>query len=354
MKLIKDNKGIFILVAICAIIHGVFLFLNLQAKSKGAKTVSEIKTTKSQIIALKSREVGPSKANVDKAVANTAVLKDHFEQKLRALRAKKPVKPNDSDTRLPTSIKGQINKYRKICNTKDPITDKVKIIIDEDEAFGFARYARKFVITERLKPFIAPIDKQRIILDYLTEELIDSEPTEIISIKREFIEDKNRGKKETARGRNRNKNKEDESAVASDDFEIDPLLSAKEEAAIDTLAFEMKFVGNTNSLRKLMNSLISREKMPIVIRNIDIKPEKLEAESEKKKNKPKQENALSALFGGGYDDEKEKESEEAKKTREASEAEKKPVITKTLSVFTLTVEYIDIVIDVEKKKDQKG
>ena len=110
-------------------------------------------------------------------------------------------------------------------------------------------------------------------------------------------------------------------------FDISSSVTSKVEGAIDTIAFQITFSGKTNSLREYLNRLAEFDR-PIVVRSINVSRPN---ESVKTKTKEKKNDKLVALFG------KELESLQAEQSKE-------PVVTENVSEFTLTLEYIEIIL----------
>jgi predicted YcjX-like family ATPase len=108
------------------------------------------------------------------------------------------------------------------------------------------------------------------------------------------------------------------------------------EGAIDTIPFEISFSGKTNTLRNFLNRL-AEFKRPIVVRSINVsRPD----ETIRRKLSDDEDLDIDSLT-----------SEELEQLKE--EEKRDPVVTENLSEFTLTLEYIEIVLpeDLSQEED---
>lgn len=198
----------------------------------------------------------PTLENQKAAEANYLALKNtriSHEQDLMGgekLGMNNPEAPNFELT-VQTGIRNYALKMRQLATVpKTPIRwDKDGAIHD----FGFTNYVSQSVNTNN--PELArALDKQRAILDYLVSRLMQSEPIEVIAVRRENVESKFNSTIQPS---------------STDVFYLDSKVSARVEGAIETYAFLLEFSGYTDSLRKFFKELAKFE-IPVVVRDVKV------------------------------------------------------------------------------------
>lgn len=197
---------------------------------------------------------------------------------------------------------------------------KAQIKIKADERFGFATYASAGPDRE----LIPQVFRQRQVAEYLIGALIQSAPTELISLQRESPVDSAKpvsGAKTSAMSSRTGTTP----AGNNDLFEVDPRISARVPGFVEASAFRLTFIGDTASLRTLLNKLATFE-LPLVVRGVEVEPI-IKVQSTEKVAPA---NTLSSIFGTAPS-----VSVEAIKP--------KPLVEKVRSKFTVTVELIDLV-----------
>ena len=193
---------------------------------------------------------------------------------------------------------------------------------NEDFAFGFDRFKLESKVPDDPKE-IAMLDKQRDILDFLISELFATHPTGISSIKRQTakqLED----------------NDFDDYYGDASIFNIGSSVTSRVEGAIDTIAFQISFSGKTNTLRGFLNRL-AEFKRPIVVRSINV-------------SRPNE--SIKTRFNDTDEDLQSLTSEELEKLK--AEESRKPIVTQNLSDFTLTLEYIEIVLPEDESQEERN
>ncbi len=213
-----------------------------------------------------------------------------------------------------------------------------QIKLEEEEAFGFARYATR--AAQPAEEMIPLLNLQRQILDYILNELINSRPSAILAVERELVEAPaadERGRPITRDNR------------GSDVFTIAELVTAGSNEFIRTSAFRVVFTGQTDVLRNFLNRLASFE-LPLVVRSVEVQPASPEDEPETAASPREEEpdDALATLFG--RNDEPEPEEPEASEEAPVGD----PVITENNSKFTVVIEYVELEIDSEENGEEAG
>ncbi|MCS6244617.1 MAG: hypothetical protein H2172_12260 [Opitutus sp.] len=191
-----------------------------------------------------------------------------------------------------------------------------KIKIKADERFGFTTYAN----AGPERDLIPLVYRQRQVAEYLLGALFQAAPSELVSFQRERPTDSVNPAKPAARSGTA------APATNNDLFEMDSRITARVPGFVDASAFRLTFIGDTASLRALLNKLATFE-LPLVVRGVEVDPIiKVQAPE-----KVAPANTLSSIFGN---------------TPAAAAVEPvkpKPLVEKVLSKFTVTVELIDLV-----------
>lgn len=263
----------------------------------------------------------PSDSNVTISNTNVLELSDKLATMREELERGTKVNPSLDGVQVTAGIQQFISKFKSLAASHEDENGPAEIKIPEGFAFGFDRFKLESTVPEDPSE-IALLDKQRDILDFLLSELFKTNPQGITAVKREVAR----------------KIVGDDFSVSDDPsiFKISSSVSSSVDGAIDTIAFEISFSGKTQSLREYLNRLAQFER-PIVVRSINVtRPN--ESIKVKKNEKPKKSRLL-ASFG------KEIESLE-------EDLRKDPVVTDNVSEFSLTLEYIEVVLPEETNQSE--
>ncbi len=134
-----------------------------------------------------------------------------------------------------------------------------------EERFGFSNYSHEAPETAQL----AAVFRERLIVQYLLEALLDAQPHQLLSVQRSRPEGK-AGVGVTGK-RDGSTTKEMPGAAGSDYFEIDPRISARVPGLVEATAFRLSFTGHTTALRTLLTKLGEFE-LPVVVRAVEVAP----------------------------------------------------------------------------------
>jgi len=320
MALLKKNPVFFALVLAFLLVFSGGIYLTMSAASAKAEAKQGAASARSKLESLLNSDPAPTQANLEAAQANVRAL----EQKLGNIRSELEQGANISATDDPVQLVASIQSYisamrNKARNSEPPV--KLK----EDLGFGFKSY-----LTEATPPpeqYVSRIDKQRQILSYLVNRLIESKPSGIMAVRRNVVEtDPEQASKQTSH------------------FKISPAVSAEVPGAVETMAFRLRFTGLTSTLRGFLNKLAEFQ-FPIVVRSVEVdRPQGTTAEAGSGSDgQSGDEAAFLALFenGGGQNGGGEAEQEGGDEGQET--ADREPVIENNVSEFTVTVEFIEIV-----------
>jgi hypothetical protein len=219
----------------------------------------------------------------------------------------------------------------------------------EAARFGFAAFVNEGPVQEHIEP----VFRQRQIVQYLIESLIKAIPRSIVSVKREPTISQDEREARAAALANGETPAEFEIDEGPDYFTIDPRVSARVPGFIDTSAFRFVFTGQTAALRTFLNQLASFE-LPVLVREVEVDTASVDEATEQQ---PGIDEATSAEDGTAQDfaasivlsveAPAEPESEPVRpkvaKTRAPRPSSATPIVSKPLSRFTVTVEFVALV-----------
>ena len=138
------------------------------------------------------------------------------------------------------------------------------VALKPDERFGFSTYANEAPESARL----AAVFRERQIVQYLLEALLDAQPHQLLSVQRERLAGPARNAAPNPAGAQPGRAP---GAGETDYFEIDPRVSARVPGVVETAAFRLSFTGHTAALRTLLNKLAEFE-LPVVVRAVEVAP----------------------------------------------------------------------------------
>ncbi len=138
-----------------------------------------------------------------------------------------------------------------------------------DEHFGFATHASEGPGTE-----LAPaVFRQRIVLQYLVETLIEARPLAVLTVQRErplTLAQRNQRNHLAPPGTNGTAT-DGHSGQPGDFFDFDKHISLRVPGLVDSEAYRLEFTGQTRAVRAFLNSLASF-RLPIVVRSVEAEP----------------------------------------------------------------------------------
>ena len=272
----------------------------------------------------------PSKENVELAEKNVTDLQNTriaHERDLMGQGNLGLTDPNDPNFEFAVQqkIRSYALKMRNICATKEP---PIKLEGGSVNDFGFSNYVSQSTTTNN-QELAAAIDKQRAILDYLVEQLLESKIHRLVSVQRENLETKY----------------DPTMSIASDDvFYLDPLVTARVEGAIDTYAFRLEFAGHTESLRLFFNKL-SKFELPVVVRDVNIERELAyddEVEEEEVEEEEMEVVPGESPFPGSTPFPTPGGVSPTEPAPELKKPAPKPVVDKNVSVFAIVIEFVEL------------
>jgi hypothetical protein len=323
MGVIKKNPLFSLIVGLGILLFIAGAVLAILQMGKSSKANKQVKSAQQQLESLIYSQPAPSDYNLEASGNNVDALRSDLEEIRDNLERGANIDASSDGVSAVASIQQFISEFSaKTQNHENEKGESDPIITPANFAFGFERYIGQVTVPEN-KAVIPLLDKQRQILSYLIDQLIESNPESILSIQRELVEvvvtdSSSSGPKQNS-------------------FSISSEVSAKVPNAIDTMAFSIKFSGYTQSLRLFLNSL-SEFELPIVVRSVKVERIK-QKEGVQSAPRPR---TIDDIFGGPG---------AGTTTVVESVPEQKAVITENLSSFTVILEFIDIIIPAEKAKN---
>lgn len=212
----------------------------------------------------------------------------------------------------------------------------------EAARFGFAAFAN-----EGPEPaYIESVFRQRQVVQFLVEALLEAKPQALLAVKREFpLTRKEREERDAAAIAAAEAAASGGSApepVAAgpagdgpDYFVIDPRASVRSPGFLDTLAFRVVFTGQTATLRTFLNRIAGFE-LPVLVREVEVDVATAEdAASTAEEVAPADAAAAAAPTPAP-------EPKPAPKPAAAKPSPIAPIVPKPLSRFTVTLEFLEL------------
>lgn len=170
--------------------------------------------------------------------------------------------------------------------------------LKQEEHFGFADYVHSGPEPDEL----STVFRERFVMEYLLGALFEARPQQLLSVQRE--------RRSTAGTRSTGRSPPRATLASADYFEWSPQVSARRPNVIEGFALQVSFIGQTVSLRTLLNQLAEFE-LPLVVRAVEV--ERVVASADER---------ASAVAGAEVI---------------------APLVPRTLSRFTVIVELIELV-----------
>jgi hypothetical protein len=271
--------------------------------------------------------VNPVPSEASKAAVEADLLRTEAAlAKMRAeLKGSGPFAENLRTTRAPSEPTDVFFNLETFVERTRQKAEAAKVKVKADERFGFYTYDR----TGPDRDLIPQVFKQRQVVEYLVDALIEAKPSELLAVNRERPLTK-AALAAIAAGQPAPQSTTGAAAANNpankDFFDIDPRISARVPGFVGASAFRLTFISETESLRVLLNKLAGFE-LPLVVRSVEVEPMPKTQSS----TAPAQSNSLSSIFGN------------TTPSIPAALPEPKPLVEKVLSKFTVTVELIDLV-----------
>lgn len=313
MDFIKKHLLFFLVLIILGSVLGASLAMIYFDRQSVAEQQSEFDRLIQERNRAKARTPSPTPTNLELAEANVENLRSTLDMVKQVLTGSQTIEadPTVDNVRFISSLQSYLSTFRRI------VADE-NIIVPENFAFGFSRYAREAATPAQTA--VPKLDMQRQILSFLINRLIEAEPYEIVAVQREQVEETGRIARGGATGGR-------QAGAGTDIFAVDPAISARVDGAIETLAFRLTFVGFTSSLRSFLNELALYEQ-PVVVRNVEVT--RFEPTQRRRTGGAAATDDFARLFGV---------ADGATATVTTTQV---PVVDENMSRFTVTVEFITL------------
>ncbi|MBM3852848.1 MAG: hypothetical protein FJ399_06795 [Verrucomicrobia bacterium] len=224
----------------------------------------------------------------------------------------------------------------------------------EAARFGFSAYANEGPETDRIEP----VFRQRQVTEYLLEALLAARPRALFSVKRERTLTKAEREARAAaaaEGAPPEEPAPDPGSDSPDYFGVGPGVSARVRGYVDSTAFRLVFTGQTAALRSFLNKLASFE-LPVLVREVEVDAATAEeavatpnGEEAPTRMEPTDAAAASVVLSTesspakGASPAKAAPGKAAAAARAPRAALALPIVSKSLSKYTVTVEFIELV-----------
>lgn len=282
-------------------------------------------------------------ADLEKAQAALAAMQGELKGRgpaaERLAAAKLPANRTDAFFDLATFVE----KTRELAKKND-VT-----VRGEATRFGFAAYTNEGPAADHIEP----VFRQRQIAQYLIETLLDARPRALIAVKREptlgKAEREARAAAQAAAAAGTPVEPvpaaETPTAEGPDYFAIDPRVTARVPGFIDTIPFKISFTGQTAALRLFLNKLATFE-LPVLVREVEVEMASAEdaaAEEAAAAAEPAPENSTAASIVLAATPPAPKAPTKAAPKAAARTPAIAPIVSKPLSKYTVTVEFVELV-----------
>lgn len=321
MGLFKKNPLFCIFCVVAVLVFAGGSALVVIESGKLSKSKKQVASADSRIKGLLYADPAPTSENVQAAQQNAEELNAQLLSIREELQRGSRLTISNDGTRVMSGLQKYISNYRRqMAAHKNADGDDAPIQVSDDFAFGFEKYLGDTPISED-PTVVSLLDKQRQVLSYILNQLIAADPAGIQAVEREVLED---------------------AGAEAAGFRIDPAVSARVSDAIDTLAFRVTFTGYTPALRKFLNNLAQFD-LPIVVRSVEVDRPTANAKAAKTKKSPSSNiDDIFSVFGGASS--AAAETADAETADAAPSANQIPVISETESSFTVTLEFIEIIL----------
>ncbi len=313
MEFLKKHPLFATSILICALGFLIGLVLTVLSSFDLSEANKNLQKTEKKFQKIMEGNPSYTSENVLSSDLNVLALSEKLESMRSELEKGEEAQASIDGVRVTAGIQQYISKFKRLAESNEGINGTSAIEIPDGFAFGFDRFSLETKVPESPEEILL-LDKQRDILDFLMTELFATNPKGIIEVKRESAKSIS----------------QEEDGYSSDPsiFKISSSVTSRVEGAINTIPFQISFSGKTNSLREYLNRLADFDR-PIVVRSINVSRPN---ESVKTKIKEKQSDKITAIFG--------------EKVKDINKDQRKdPVVTENVSEFTLTLEYIEIVLE---------
>lgn len=352
MSWYRKNPLFAVGLTICALLalgELAFTYERWAASREAAKRLEQRKTdleSMTQLTPPPTREVATA-IETDLAKAQAALASMQSELKGRG-----PAAEKIRSAKIPPARTDAYFDLTTFVERSRELAKKLDVEVRPEAArFGFAEYTNQ----GPEEAYIEPVFRQRQIAQYLVESLIEAKPRALFEVRREPTMTKaQREERAAAIAAAANGGPPVEPLVVPDGpdyFTIDPRVSARSPNYIETTAFRFVFTGQTAALRTFLNRLASFE-LPVLVREVEVAVATAEeATTQVVVEDPANADQTAAgaaspsvvLSVEPSDAAAKPAAKAATPPRVSRAATATPIVSKPLSKFTVTVEFVELV-----------
>ncbi len=312
------------------------VFVESGKAKKAAATVDASVRSLNSALALSP---APLQENLEKSAQNLEELRAALRVQLASTEGTNPAILSGQAPRDESTMLFQLQAYRNQLTQQAqriiPVTRDLEnnpqpgIGLPADFAWGFSRF-----IDQGRPPaerYIPQIFKQKEILNYIVEQLLETRPASIVAVQRETVVPRESDTEGTRR---------QQTGGGKDEFSIGS-ETARVRGAVNTMAFRIVFTGYTVNLRNFLTNIEEFE-LPLVVRSVEVRPLQsggaATTTTRPARTTTRPANPFEALMGGGS-------AADTPAATAAEAAGQEPVVSENESEFTVVIEYLDIQVD---------
>jgi len=350
----------------CAALAAGELFLIYERWSAARDAAAKLVARQTELMAMATTMPPPTREistaiEEDLARAQTTLAAMQAELKGRG-----PAAERLRTARVPTA---RTDAYFDLASYVERLRERARknevAIRPEAARFGFAAHANEGPELERIEP----VFRQRLLAQYLMECLLDARPRAILAVKRELaLTAPEREAREASAAEAvatvaavadggdpaDTSSLELEVPEGPDYFAIDPRVSARKAGFVDTIAFKFVFTGQTAALRSFLNRLASFE-LPVLVREVEVEltsneeaadftsEEPAEPESGPTAINPAPSSVVLSVYPEPSASVTSPTPPASAGRAPARRTTEVPIVTKSISKFTVTVEFVELV-----------
>jgi hypothetical protein len=336
MAFIKRYPILISVLALCVVAFGVEAFLFVHFRGIANQAQSKLDAAQRNLQVAMGVPIAPTEQNRAAAKANLDQLQDQLHLIGKTLQStSQAIPPAPTGDNAGTEFLADVNAY--VQNDMIPLAKQKGVVLPDGEFdFGLRKYIGQVPPPPPDK--ISDVFKQMNILKYLLTTLMtDAKPANqnmmLVSVYREDVT------APVKPGTSRNSASDTPPDSQSETFTVSPLVSARKPGFVDTLAFQITFVGYTDSLRLLLNKIKDFE-LPLVVRSVEVIP--ATDDQIKAINDANAAAAAAAAPASTAGTAKPAPAAHAPAAKTASDPNGDPVIKNNLSQFTVIIEYIEL------------
>jgi hypothetical protein len=248
-------------VLVFSLLHAVTLggggFWLFRLKARAGQDLAALQRALVERDQLARLNPAPSEANERAIAAELGAAQRAVEGWRVVLRGRDP------SLLAPAPAAQPIDAYFELADLRERLrarAGRLQVALRPDEGFGFATYAREGPAVAQLPA----VHRQRLVVQYLVETLLEARPREVRSVQRERPNPPPAG---TENG----SGTEGPAEAAADFFIPDERRPRSAAGLVETGFFRLEFIGQTSVLRSFLNALAAF-RLPVVVRRVEVEP----------------------------------------------------------------------------------